>query len=513
MICYINIAICLALAAVFVLFRNDIFWLLNALKYIRQGIASRYYPIIGYMKHADTPEAENGLERWYKLYRTKKDPKKSEPMIVVNGYGSTPLLLLNDKKLMEDYYKVDWSHTTPMNLANFPFQKSFFFQKCDKALMQRGIVAEIFYDYNLRKLAPGICQIMNRHLAAIKKRAAEAKEGAEGGFVELPLKADIHNIFRDVISFMLFGGEGPKVEGVPISDQIENVTNGLFMYSTTSFWHKITAGWSTKLGLSGRYNELKRIHNAILDEINKIVAYRKQSSTYVRGLNVVDLMIEFNEKMEAEGKTERVLSVKEILDNIFLLIFGGVETLESLSLNCVQHLSKHVGLQSEVRETVRNEIFKGKDAESYDSYLDCELLDHFTTECLRVSSPIWTNIFHLVTKNFKLGDYKVSKGSGIMVSFLTLQSKPEYFKNPHEFDLKKYQDKDRIKDLKKYCLIPFGAGKRSCLGKNLVKMATKMIVANILDQFELRVSEKPNHRFVMFSYSIKHCDTKVKALR
>ena len=116
----------------------------------------------------------------------------------------------------------------------------------------------------------------------------------------------------------------------------------------------------------------------------------------------------------------------------------------------------------------------------------------------------------MAKKDFKMGKYNISKGTAIRISFLTLQTRPEDFEQPAKFDLTKYQDKTAMKELKKYTLIPFSTGKRSCIGKNL---AIKMIVANLVNELELIPSDVPNRRIIQLNYTVQHCRFRLNILK
>ena len=191
---------------------------------------------------------------------------------------------------------------------------------------------------SLRQLSPAVIKIIKRNLKGIKKKVLERSQ--DGGFIELSLEENIKQITSDVVGHVLIGGEITEVEGIPISKQLDKVTEGYFLSRLTNFWHKITGGLSTKLGLSTQYNRIKRIHNDCLKEIEKMVNHRTHSKDYVMCLNLVDIIIEYNKKLEAEGHTEKRLNSKEILYNIVMFIFASVETSNSFARNCIYLLGQ-----------------------------------------------------------------------------------------------------------------------------------------------------------------------------
>ena len=506
----ISSAIALLIATFVFNFGDYILWFFKSLKYIKQGIKVRYTPIVGYMKHSCSPGSEDGLEKWHRLFRKDEDPTKSEPLILANGAGSIPILFINDMELAKDYFKRDSEITCPTNLEGMPFNHSFIFQYGKKAMADRAIFAEIFYPTYMRKLTPPIHAIIKRHIAVIKKRLREAKSEEEQVF---DLKYYIQNIFRDIVSFVLFGDNVPKVDGLSIIDQIENIVVGYFMYNSTSLAHKLTGGLYTKLGLSAEHNRLEALDKKICSLIKDIINSRKNSKEYKRSINVIDLLLAHNEKVEAQGQPQKSLTIDQIVSYIKVMIFAGFDTSKNITLNSTDVLANNPDIQSALRSCVRENIFdKEGGEESYDAYVELQLLDNFVTEALRLYTPAWVNLLHMVYKDFKMGKYKVSKGTAVRITVITLQSKPEYFKNPRKFDLKKYDENKNMKELKRYAIIPFLTGKRPCPGKNLAEVAIKMILSNLVNELELVPSGEPNRRMVEMNYTIQHCKFRLKAL-
>ena len=225
---------------------------------------------------------------------------------------------------------------------------------------------------------------------------------------------------------------------------------------------------------------------------------------------MIDIIIEHNKKVEAEGHPEKAFNTKEILDNIVMFVMAGVETSNTFTRNCIYLLGQHPNYQKELREHVNQDIFSGENL--YDDYMNCLYLDNFMTEGFRLLGPAWANFYAKVYKNFKIRKFKVYKGTGIMVSFYTIQKKPENFKDPMKFDLKKYEDQKKIKQMKKNLLVPFGGGNRNCAGKNLAVMSIKILLANLVKEFEIKPSSKPNPRHIGLTCSVGHNSAKLRAL-
>ena len=487
---------------------KDLIWYLRTRQYVKQGITLRYVPFVGFGGNIESPGAENGLEKFHKMFVKKGNPDETEPVVAINGLSSETFLMLNDKDLVKRYFEVETKVSYSENVMGFPFDKTFVFSKNGhKALNQRAIFAELFFPDNLRKQAPGIRATVQKHLNRIKDEVMKLR--SRDDFIEVELKPFIRSIFKDVVGLVLFGGDIPKVEGDDMVNQIEKVIAGYFV-NNASLLHVITQGWSSKLMPTKEFAEVNRVHYAVTKKLREVVNYRMNSKEYTPGPNAIDLLIAKNKTLQKQGKTDQMLNMEEIVDNIYIVIFAGMDTSKNLTQFSLTELSKRTELHDKLRRTVQGEILDQGLGDSFDGYDQCEMLDIFMKEALWVYTPAWSGAFRKIVKDFQLGPYKISKGTIILISFITLFSRPEDFSNSKEFDLKKYEDKKRMKELSKYGVIPFSAGKRQCIGKNLAELMVKMILSNFLNQFELEKSDVPNRRFVFATFNLKHCRIRLR---
>ena len=499
-----------------ILLIRDLIWYLRSLKYIKQGIPVRYFPVLGYARYFDNPDKDHCLYYFYQLFKTPRDENQTEELILMNGTGAQPTIFLNDKDLVNEFHKKETQVSYMHNLFGFPADNSFSFSKDPHRVQRdRRIFVELFFPKNLEKNTPQIRAIVQRHLSRvkdeIKRRGTEVnKEGRKEA--EIELKPFIKQIFTEMVSFILFGGEIPEVDGILVIDQIIAVINSFFKNATSPL-HMASFGLSTKLGLDSEYNQAHELYQKIMNKIKEVVRERENTKGYQFGSNAVDLLILKNRSLKAQGKAGEVMNDDQIAANIFSIIFGGIDTSRNLTESALYKLSMEPELQSRLRETVRNQVLDTGDGEEYAKYDNSPLLDAFIKESLRLYSPITFTLHRKVTKNFKVGKYTIYKGDLVTLSLATLQMKPELFENPKKFDLGKYEQKKRIKDLSRSALIPFSAGKRECLGKNLADLMIKLILCNVLDQFELRKTDEPNRRDLEFTLGLRHCKLRMSCLQ
>ena len=159
--------------------------------------------------------------------------------------------------------------------------------------------------------------------------------------MELSLEKTIRQITTDIVGYAILGAEPPKFDGVSISKHLAKISEDYFLHGMTDFWHKVTGGLTTRLGLSAEYNRIRRIHDGCLHEIEKLVHQRMHSKVYVPGVNILDIIIEHNKKVQAEGHPEKAFKPEEIFDNIFMFFFASVASSNTFAWNCVYILGQN----------------------------------------------------------------------------------------------------------------------------------------------------------------------------
>ena len=337
---------------------KELAWLLRSLKYMKQGIPVRYFPFIGFVKHLDSPNKEDCMADFYELFKTPKNAKKSERLILMNGPTPEPIIFLNDEDLIKEFHLKETQVSYMHNLAGFPATNSLSFSKDPHRVQRdRAIFAEIFFPQNLKNHTPQIRKIVQRHFNRIKedikRTGAQTKDGRLEA--EIELKPYVRKIFTDMVSFVLFGGEIPEVEGVLIVDQIKDVIEGSFKNKLDPL-NLLSFELYSKLGLSPEFNKVKVMYRKIIKKLKEVVKERENKKNYQFGSNVIDLLILKNRELEAQGKRDQMMGYDEMAQNIFSLIFGGMDTSRNMTETALYKLSMEPELQSKLRKAARSQV-------------------------------------------------------------------------------------------------------------------------------------------------------------
>uniref|UniRef100_A0A8C5SN34 Cytochrome P450 n=1 Tax=Laticauda laticaudata TaxID=8630 RepID=A0A8C5SN34_LATLA len=91
-------------------------------------------------------------------------------------------------------------------------------------------------------------------------------------------------------------------------------------------------------------------------------------------------------------------------------------------------------------------------------------------------------------KDVKIRDYHIPKGSIIVPDLRSVLLDPEQWETPEEFNPNHFLDKDG-KFVEQEEFLPFGIGKRICVGELLSKIEIFIFLTNLLRTFSFRLPE------------------------
>ena len=113
---------------------------------------------------------------------------------------------------------------------------------------------------------------------------------------------------------------------------------------------------------------------------------------------------------------------------------------------------------------------------------------HYTNavlqESFRCVSFAFTAIPHCTTKEVEIGKYIFPKGATIMASMVHIMHDPEYFSEPHVFNPARFIDENG-KFMHHDRVVPFGIGKRYCLGQSLAEKEFFLFVVGFLQKYDI----------------------------
>lgn len=90
------------------------------------------------------------------------------------------------------------------------------------------------------------------------------------------------------------------------------------------------------------------------------------------------------------------------------------------------------------------------------------------------------------TRDLRIGDYDIARGSLLAVNTYALQRDERFFAEPERFDPERFA-KGWEERVPRYAYLPFGGGPRVCLGNGFAMMEARLIVATVAQRYKMRL--------------------------
>merc|ERR1719397_1317754 len=112
-------------------------------------------------------------------------------------------------------------------------------------------------------------------------------------------------------------------------------------------------------------------------------------------------------------------------------------------------------------------------------------MDQVINEGLRIGPAPFSNRF--CTKDWKISgdDLVIPKGTKVYIPIGGLCYDEDYFEDPCKFDPERFNSENKAK-IPAGAFQPFGSGPRMCLGYNMFKLETKIMLVHLLRNFSLK---------------------------
>ncbi|KAF6129593.1 cytochrome P450 family 2 subfamily U member 1 [Phyllostomus discolor] len=115
-------------------------------------------------------------------------------------------------------------------------------------------------------------------------------------------------------------------------------------------------------------------------------------------------------------------------------------------------------------------------------------------EVQRLTMVVPLSIPHMTSEKTVLQGYTIPKGTVIIPNLWSVHRDPAIWEKPDDFNPNRFLD-DQGQVMKKETFIPFGIGKRVCMGEQLAKMELFLMFVSLMQSFTFALpkdSKKPN---------------------
>ena len=172
--------------------------------------------------------------------------------------------------------------------------------------------------------------------------------------------------------------------------------------------------------------------------------------------------------IEARDEDDSPMSEEEIRDELLTMLVAGHETTASTLAWAFERLQRHPHALGRLRD----EVDSGDD----DAYLTATI-----QETLR-RRPVLPNAApRLVKKEIEIGDWTYPPDVALIPNGYLIHHDPEIYDDPYAFRPERFLDESPGT----YTWIPFGGGRRRCIGASFAMVEMKIVMSAVLERCEL----------------------------
>uniref|UniRef100_A0A803P9M0 Reverse transcriptase zinc-binding domain-containing protein n=1 Tax=Cannabis sativa TaxID=3483 RepID=A0A803P9M0_CANSA len=243
------------------------------------------------------------------------------------------------------------------------------------------------------------------------------------------------------------------------------------------------------LDLQGVAAKMKKLHKrfdtflgGIIEEHKTKIAQNKQHTH-----DLLTTLISLNENSEDESQKLTDTEIKALLLNMFT---AGTDTSSSTVEWAIAELIRHPKIMAHVQEELDHVVGRDRLVSDADltqlTYLQAVIKEIFR---LHPSTPL--SLPRMASQDCEINGYHIPKGSTLLVNVWAIARDPEQWTDPLEFRPERFLpggEKAHV-DIKgnDFEVIPFGAGRRICVGMTMGLRMVKLLTATLVHAFNMKL--------------------------
>ncbi|ADJ17093.1 cytochrome P450 [Halalkalicoccus jeotgali B3] len=277
------------------------------------------------------------------------------------------------------------------------------------------------------------------------------------------IESEMKNLTFEILFSTLFGREVQPGEDA----ELREAADGINDWFVPSSW--MLPNWIP----TPARRRFKQSKSRLREEVRAIFAdNREQSLTESK-----DIL----SQLRRVHNTDAGLSKKEIEDQLVTMVFAGYETTAVALAFAWYSLSDDPEIRREFHQEL-DMVLDGR-TPTFNDLPELEVTERIVKETLRLFPPVHT-IPRRTKRPVEFDGFHVPEGEEVHLAVLHAHRDPTIYANPTEFQPDRWKDdlEDEIHD---FGYIPFGGGRRTCIGREFALLEAKIVLATIGQHFQL----------------------------
>ncbi|KAM7155080.1 cytochrome P450 2U1 [Molossus nigricans] len=332
-----------------------------------------------------------------------------------------------------------------------------------------------FSHSTLRHFGLGKLSLEPHIIKEFKYVKEEMQKHGENPFNPFPI---VNNAVSNIICSLCFGRRFDYTNS-EFKKMLNFMSRGLELSLNAQLQFINICSWLYYLPF-GQFKELRQIEKDIITFLKKIIKDHQESLVAENPQDFIDMYLL---QMEEEKKKNSNGSFNEdyLLYIIGDLFIAGTDTTTNSLLWCLLYMSLNPHIQEKVHEEIERVIHPGR-APSLTDKAQMPYTEATIMEVQRLTTVVPLAIPHMTSEKTVLQGYTIPKGTVIIPNLWAVHRDPAIWEKPNDFNPNRFLD-DQGELIKKETFIPFGIGKRVCMGEQLAKMELFLMFVSLMQSF------------------------------
>ncbi|CAG2113637.1 unnamed protein product [Medioppia subpectinata] len=235
-----------------------------------------------------------------------------------------------------------------------------------------------------------------------------------------------------------------------------------------------------RYAFKGMADKQERIMNEMVDMLkNKFVKHYEDFDESSQR-DFCDALISAKNDALRDGKESApYLTDDNLALTIFDLFFAGTDTSQQTFQWLLLFLCYYPEIQKKLRQEIESQI--GDRMPTHEDRNRCHYVMAFIAEAMRFRNVVPMSPLHKTVVQTKIGDYTVPKDTAVTLYHHNILNNPKYWENPNQLIPERFLDSDgQYMTSHNKAFIPFGVGRRVCLGEKLAIADLFLVLVSFL---------------------------------
>ncbi|KAE8300262.1 Cytochrome P450 2U1 [Larimichthys crocea] len=237
----------------------------------------------------------------------------------------------------------------------------------------------------------------------------------------------------------------------------------------------------------GVFKELRQVEGDITAFLKRIIANHRETLDPANPRDLTDMYLIEMLAQQSAGEEESSFTEDYLFYIIGDLFIAGTDTTTNSVLWILLYMVSHPDIQDKVQAEIDKVVGRHR-VPSLTDKGSLPFTEATIMEVQRLTVVVPLAIPHMASETTEFRGYTIPKGTVVVPNLWSVHRDPTVWDDPDTFNPARFLDDDG-KLLRKECFIPFGIGRRVCMGEQLAKMELFLMVTSLLQAFRFRLPE------------------------